>query len=165
VLGEGESLIREPENGKPGDVSPAIRLASALAAGCMLCPMVGEPAVAADAPPAAPVTMSIVHRAGPVVRFPMYGPAELGDRELPHSEALEQTRDGSAATYAVTAPTTRVRTVPPPGWPGGPLGLPEYALMAHCSVLDPYAAATHRIARTLPPPGPGAASTGPALAS
>jgi hypothetical protein len=43
--------------------------------------------------------------------------------------------------------------------------MPEYALMAHCSVLDPYAAATHRIARTPPPPGMGAAPAGPALAS
>jgi hypothetical protein len=86
---KAKAFIRKPENGKPGDVSPAVRLASALAAGCVLCPLVGEPATAADAPPTAPVLVSIVHAAHLVIRWPAREPAEPGDREPPHNELPE----------------------------------------------------------------------------
>jgi hypothetical protein len=69
ALGAGRR--RKPSSGSRRTASrAAIRLASALAVGCMLCPTMGEPAAAADAPPTAPVTISIVHRHDPVIRFP-----------------------------------------------------------------------------------------------
>ncbi len=163
---KARAFIRKPTNGKPGDVSPAIRLASIITVGCMLCTPLGEPAAVAGAPPTAAALVSIVHAVDPVIRFPVQGPAEAGDHEPPHTEGPEQTRDGSAPTYAVTAPTAQALSVPPPGWPAGTLGLPGHAVLPpYPPAPGPHAAPTHRTPATPPTPGPGAAPTGPALAS
>ena len=159
-------FVRRPADGRPGDVSPAVRVARVITAACVLCAPLGEPAVAAGAPSAPPVTVSIVHVADPVIRWPAHWPTAPGDHEPPHNEAPEQTRDGSAPTYAVTAPTAQALTVPPAGWPTGSLGLPGHAVLPWNSPEPgPFAAATHIATETTPPPGPGAAPAGPRLAS
>ena len=160
------AFIRPPENAKPGDVSLAVRLARVITVGCVLCTPLGEPSVAAGPHPAKPALVSIVHRADPVIRWPAREPGEPGDHEPPHNEGPEQTRDGSAPTYAVTAPTAQALTVPPPEWPVGTLGLPGHAVLpSYSRAPGPYAAATHLVTGTPPPAGPGAAAVGPRLAS
>jgi hypothetical protein len=99
-----------------------------ITAGCVLCTPLGEPAVAAGAQPTAPAVVSIVHKADPVIRFSVPGPAEPGDHELPHNEGPEQTPDGPAPPYAVTAATAQALTTPP-GWPARTLELPDHALL------------------------------------
>ena len=44
VPGEGEAFIRKPENAKPGEVSPAAKLARAAVTVCVLCGVLIVPA-------------------------------------------------------------------------------------------------------------------------
>jgi hypothetical protein len=163
---KARAFIRKPANGKPGGVSPAVRLAEVITVGCVLCTPLGASTVAAGAQPAPPTLISIVHRADPVIRWPAREPAESGDHELPHNEGPEQIRDGLAPTYAVTAPSAQVLTVLPPGWPADTLGLPGHSVLPPYSrTPGPHAAATHLVTGPPPSTGPGAAPAGPRLAS
>lgn len=165
MLGGGEA-VRPQADGRPGDVSPAVRVARVITVACVLCAPLGESAVAAGAPSAPPVTVSIVHVADPVIRWPAHWPAAPGDHEPPHNEAPEHTRDGSVPTYAVTAPTAQALTVPPAAGLPGALACPS---MRYCRGIPRnrvrFAAATHIATGTTPLPGPGAAPAGPRLAS
>jgi hypothetical protein len=160
---ELKAFIRKPENGDPDDVSPATLVARALAALCISCGTLVIPATAAQAAAAAP-GYSVSHPLIVVSPVPAPSLPVPGDHEPPHPEGPELTRDGSAATYAVTAPTARALAVPPPLWPPEALGLPEHAVLPRYFPLPgPHAAPTHRAA---PPPDPGAfgSSAGPGLA-
>jgi hypothetical protein len=156
---KAKAFIRKPEGGKPGGVSPAARLARAAAVTCLLCGAIIEPATAAGAQVGTPADYSVMQLAGPAVQVPVTGPAAPGDHEPPHTDGPELTRDGSAATSSVTAPTARAPGLP---WhallrqyPPGPVPLPPPP--------GPHAAPTHRLA---PPavPGPFRPASGPGLA-
>lgn len=160
---ELKAFIRKPENGEPDDSSPAVRVARPLAAVCISCGTLIAPAAAAKAEtPAAGYSVS--HTLTALSPFPAPSPPAPGDHQPPHYEGPELTRDGSAATYAVTAPTARPLAVPPPRSTAEALGLPEHAMLPPYSALrGPHAAPTHRVA---PPQyhGPLRPSAGPGLA-
>jgi hypothetical protein len=85
------------------------------------------------------------------------------DHDPPHAEGLELTRDGSAPTYAMTAPTSSALSVPPPRWPTATFGFPNHALLPlYSSTAGPHAAPTHLVAPP-PAPGPHGPSAGPGM--
>jgi hypothetical protein len=159
---ELKAFIRKPENGDPDDVSPAVRVARALTVVCIWCGTLIAPAAAAKAEtPAAGYSVS--HPLTAISPFPAPSPPIPGDHQPPHREGPELTRDGSAATYAVTAPTARALAVPPPRWSAEALGLPGHAVLPQYPPQGPHAAPTHRVAPP-PYPGPFRPPAGPGLA-
>ena len=149
---ELKAFIRKPENGDADDVSPASRVARTLAAVCISCGTLIAPAADAQARTPAP-GYSVSHPLTTLGSVPAPSPSVPGDHEPPHPEGPELIRDGSAATYAVTAPTARALAVPPPRWPTEALGLPDHAVLPQYSPPPgPHAAPTHHVA---PPPNPG----------
>jgi hypothetical protein len=124
---ELKAFIWKPEHADPDDVSPAARIVRALAAVCISCgASILGPAAAAQAgtpAPRYPVSNPLT-TIGPV-QVP--GPAEPGDHDPPHTKGPELTRDGSASTYAVTAPTASALSVLPLRWPTVTFGLPALA--------------------------------------
>ena len=159
-----KAFIRKPEHGDPDDVSPAAWVARALAAVCISCSAsILGPAAAAQAGPPAP-RYSVSHPLTTIGPVQVPGPAEPGDHDPPHTEGPELTRDGSARTYAVTAPTASALSVPPPRWPTATFGLPDHAVLPpYSSAPGPHAAPTHLVAPP-PAPGPYGPSAGPSLA-
>ena len=159
-----KAFIRKPEHGDPDDVSPAAWVARALAAVCISCSAsILGPAAAAQAGTPAP-RYSVSHPLTTIGSVQVPGPAEPGDHDPPHTEGAQLTRDGSAWTYAVTAPTASALSVPPPRWPTATFGLPDHAVLPpYSSAPGPHAAQTHLVAPP-PAPGPYGPSAGPSLA-
>jgi hypothetical protein len=158
------AFIRKPEHGDLDDISPAARVARALAAVCISCSAsILGPAAAAQAGTPAP-RYSVSHPLTMIGPVQMPGPAEPGDHDPPHTEGPELTRDGSVPTYAVTAPTSSALSVRPPRWPTATFGLPDHSLLPpYSSAPGPHAAPTHLVAPP-PTPGPHGPSAGPGLA-
>ena len=165
---KAKAFIRKPENAKPGEVSPAAKLARAAATVCVLCGILIVPTEAAEAQAGFAAGCSVMHHASQVIRVPVSGPDEPGDHDPLHTDGPELTRDGSAATSSVTAPTTRAAA-----WPLSvrTAGLPRHALLRQYppgpvslhAPPGPHAAPTHVVAQPQHP-GPHGPSAGPGLA-
>ena len=173
------AFFRRPDNGKPGELSPAGKLVSASAAACIICGGPWTPAAVAQAPAA----YSVIHRADVVIRSWPPGLPAYPDNELPHNEPPEPNFDGPAPEQSSTAPTFGLATpplipppdpvqpaLPPPSGPAvGPLPLkPVLALPTmsgmprHALLPGPHGAPTYQMGDS-PKPGPFGAASGPGL--
>jgi 1-aminocyclopropane-1-carboxylate deaminase/D-cysteine desulfhydrase-like pyridoxal-dependent ACC family enzyme len=68
---KAKAFIRKPENAKPGEVSPAAKLARAAVTVCVLCSVLIVPAEAAEAQAGFPAGYSVMHHASQVIRVPV----------------------------------------------------------------------------------------------
>jgi len=172
------AFFRRPDNGKPGELSPAGKLVSASAA-CIICGGPWTPTVVAQAPAA----YSVIHQADVVIRSWPPGLPAYPDSELPHNEPPEPNFDGPAPEQSFTAPTFGLAApplispsdpvqlaLPPSSRPAvGPLPLkPVSALPAmsgiprHALLPGPHGTPTYQMGRS-PKPGPFGAASGPGL--
>jgi len=67
---KAKAFIPKPENAKPGEVSPAAKLARAAVTKCVLCGVLIVPAEAAEAQAGFPAGYSVMHHASQVTRVP-----------------------------------------------------------------------------------------------
>jgi len=161
-----EAFIRKPENGDPDDISPAAKVARALAAVCVSCSagILGPAEVAGASARPAPYSVNYpLTTLGPAS---VPGASESAEDEPPHPEAPDQVLDGPAAIYAVTAATLPLprRTVrmpapsPVPRWLAGAIGSAGHAVLPPGPVPGPHGAATSTV-RPVQRPGPHRAPT------